>query len=129
MRYIVIAVTIIGISVAFADIDRVIAKYNTEMYLNGSLEEIDVWALSGLSDSAVPYLVELLDDKDKNVANLAKNELISRIDNYYYEEIDYTSSMYNNKVYTEKPTGFKSYNYTQNIAKQLIYENVIKTTN
>jgi len=142
MKYIVIAVTVIGISVSFADIDRVIAKYNTEMYLNGYLKTIDVSAFSDLSDSAVPYLVVLLDDDNDYVALNAKNELISRIGNYYYvtnddncyDDIRYddyynkTDNYYdtNNVSYTEIPTGFKFYNYSESVAKKLIYDNVIK---
>lgn len=128
MRYIVIAVTVIGITVAYADIDRVIAKYNTEMYLNGTLQTIDVSAFENLSDSAVPYLVKLLDNSDKTVAQVAKSQLQSRASNYY--DIDYkynsTTGYSNIMTYKEKPTGFKSYNYTQSVAKQLIFDNIIK---
>ena len=49
---------------SFSNIDGQIAKYNIARYENGSLEELDVDALSVLSDAAVPYLYQLYLETD-----------------------------------------------------------------
>lgn len=43
----------------YGNVDGLIAKYNIDRYRAGTLETLDVSALSELSDGAVPYLYEL----------------------------------------------------------------------
>lgn len=50
---------IFTLPLSFCNIDAVIAKYNVDNYLNGSLEKIDVYALSHSGASAVPSLIKL----------------------------------------------------------------------
>ena len=60
----------------WADVDSQVAKYNVRAYQSGKLETVDVWYLRWLNDSAVPYIEELLDDADKEVANKARVVLV-----------------------------------------------------
>lgn len=64
----------------FADIDRVIASYNINAYLSGSLESIDLHDIRYLdSDAVVPYVVKLTDDQDENIANYAESILCDHL--------------------------------------------------
>ncbi len=52
---------------ALANADSLIAKYNVDRYLNGTLETVDVGAMSDLKDASTPQLVRLakhLDDQN-----------------------------------------------------------------
>lgn len=44
---------------SYGNIDGRIAAYNIDRYSNGTLENLDVQALSGLSEAAVPYIYTL----------------------------------------------------------------------
>jgi hypothetical protein len=50
------------LAMAWADPDGVVARWNTDHYLSGDLDRIDVAYLARLSDAAVPALVDLRDD-------------------------------------------------------------------
>lgn len=52
----------------FANVDGLIARYNVTRYQAESLPTIDVSLFDSLSDAAVPYAAELLDDGDTSVA-------------------------------------------------------------
>ncbi len=56
----------------FANTDGLIATYNTKMYQNGHLSQVDVEQLYELGESAVPSLVELTEDKDPETARKAR---------------------------------------------------------
>lgn len=56
----------------FANADGVIAAYNTKMYQNGHLSQVDVEQLYELGESAVKSLVELTEDKDEETARKAR---------------------------------------------------------
>ena len=64
------AVASARVVVAFAvlslcNVDSIIAKYNVDRYLGGSLKTVDVAALSNLGDAAVPDMVRLAKHYDK----------------------------------------------------------------
>ena len=101
----------------FFDVDRTIAFYNVEHYKTGQLEEIDVEHLGGLSDSAVPYLVELLGSPDTEVREEAARVLYCRAEKFY--EID-TTEYKKIKLKEIKESSFSSYNYSREQAKALI---------
>lgn len=44
---------------AFCNADRLIAKYNVDRYLNGTISTVDVVAMENLGDAAMPELVRL----------------------------------------------------------------------
>lgn len=47
------------LALCYGNVDGMIAKYNIDRYQAGTLENIDIEALLGVSDGAVPYLYEL----------------------------------------------------------------------
>lgn len=58
-RVMLIGFVILFLLLSYGNIDGRIAAYNTDRYKNGTLERLDVQALSGLSDAAVPYMYNL----------------------------------------------------------------------
>ena len=67
LRFALTAACITGLMLAlllFANVDGMIAKYNVDAYLNGSLETVDFKALEDLDDGAVGYVLPLLDCED-----------------------------------------------------------------
>ncbi|MBE5953410.1 MAG: DUF4173 domain-containing protein [Lachnospiraceae bacterium] len=56
----VVVVMFAGLSLS--NVDGLIARYNVDRYLDGSLETVDVWAMRDLGDAAVPEMVRLIDE-------------------------------------------------------------------
>ena len=110
-KVIIAAVAIVAVAVSFADIDRVIAQYNTEHYRSGDLATLDVSYLSDLSDAAVPYLIPFADDKN-DTGEAVRRELAQRYVMYYdeYGEL------------RDTPV-WQNWNYTTDRAKKLLNEN------
>lgn len=92
MKAVVLAFCLVGLTVSYCDIDATVARYNVAAYRSGALEQLDVETLAGLSDSAVPYLLELLDDSDPEVARQAHNELVHKIFGHFIVDCDCISS-------------------------------------
>ena len=70
---------------AFSNIDGIIARYNVERYMNGSLSEIDVVALIDCGDSAVPALADYVKWEDeKNGTDAAKRPAVVCDEGYFY---------------------------------------------
>lgn len=60
------AIVVIAFSaLSLCNVDSIIAKYNVDRYLDGSLKTVDVVALSNLGDAAVPDMVRLAKYYDK----------------------------------------------------------------
>lgn len=58
-RVMFIGFVILFMILSYGNIDGRIAAYNIDRYKNGTLESLDVKALSGMSDAAVPYMYNL----------------------------------------------------------------------
>ncbi len=71
MQPIILICSAMFIALSFADIDTQIAKYNINAYETGAIESLDVDTIGDLSDSAVPYLVELTENEDEEIAKKA----------------------------------------------------------
>ena len=54
------------------------AKYNVNAYISGKLETVDVDYLGSLGSGATPYLVQLAESADPQVAASAKIQLDNR---------------------------------------------------
>lgn len=76
-KIVLIFFVIFFMSLCYGNIDGFIAKYNIDRYSQGTLETIDVDALSGLSDAAVPYMYDLYQKTgDEGLKNSLKSEII-----------------------------------------------------
>ena len=62
------------------DVDSFTARYNVRAYQNGRLETVDMEHLSRLGDGAVPYLAQLEQDSDPEIAAMATSILYYRDD-------------------------------------------------
>ncbi len=81
MKAVLLVAFVMMATVAWADVDTVVARYNVEAYQSGALESVDIIYLNSLGDGAVTYIAELADDADETVAAKAR-ELLS----YRYAE-------------------------------------------
>lgn len=122
-KYIITVLTVSALAVGFLDVDRTVAFYNVEKYKSEELTELDVAHLGGLSDSAVPYLIYLLDAPDTYIREQSATELYFRAEEFF--EID-TSEYGKIKLKKIKESGFSSYNYSREQAKRLIKKNIGK---
>jgi hypothetical protein len=75
MRVVLIAALVIGVAVAWADVDTMVARYNVNGYLEGRYVSIDVEYLDRLGNGAVPYIAQLTEVPDPILSEKAKNAL------------------------------------------------------
>lgn len=75
MKAVVLSAMVMGALVFWTDVDTVVARYNVESYQSGKLETVDVNHLSTLNVSAVPYLYELTQSADPEIAEEATRRL------------------------------------------------------
>ena len=81
-----LVVTVMFAGLAFSNIDGIIARYNVERYMNGSLSEIDVVALIDCGDSAVPALADYVKWEDeKNGTDAARRPAVVYGEEYFYD--------------------------------------------
>lgn len=82
----VILITLTG----FADLDRVVARYNVEAYQSGELDTVDMLALANLSsDSVVPYIWELTRDENTTVSEQAYAILLDKLVEHGLAEVTF----------------------------------------
>jgi len=60
---------------SLGNLDGVIAKYNVDRYLDGSLPTVDIEAMENLGDAAVPELVRLANHMDEKNGTDISNEI------------------------------------------------------
>lgn len=75
IKYAVLISMLIFTVLSLCGIERTIADYNVNAYLNGKHETIDMHTLGGLSDSAIPYIAKLTKCDDEFISQYA-NEII-----------------------------------------------------
>lgn len=89
----VVVVMFAGLSLS--NVDGLIARYNVDRYLEGSLETVDVWAMRDLGDAAVSEMVYLYNELDERGAEdvySTENVLYDRVENYLLEKILYNAN-------------------------------------
>lgn len=88
VRTAIAAAACILIVLGFADVDRVVAEYNTAAYLNGALKTVDVSTVIGTSEAGIPSLVRLATDSRSEVSTEAKAALDDAVEYMYNVEYD-----------------------------------------
>lgn len=88
MQPIIIVCSTMFIALSFADIDARIAKYNIDAYNSGSISTLDVESIGNLSDSAAPYLEQLVDSDDRDISHRAITILASKLANDNTDYLD-----------------------------------------
>lgn len=71
MKAILLVALSIGAVTLWMDVDTVVAAYNVNAYQDGRLDSVDVRYLGSLGDGAIPYIAELVNDRDSNVSKAA----------------------------------------------------------
>ena len=87
MKIVLVFALVIGAALGWADVDTVVARYNVNAYLSGDLQTVDVGYLACLGDGTTPYLLQLTQVEDEDIAQTAKNYLIIRSNNPDLEDI------------------------------------------
>ena len=77
MKVAVLAALVLACAASWADVNTAVARYNATAYQTGKLETVDVETFYFLGDAAVPYAVQLTEDKNELVAQNADAFLIS----------------------------------------------------
>ena len=90
MKGAVICALILGCVTFWADVDTFVARYNVRAYRSGQLETIDMAHMGSLGDGALPYIKELTQDRDPEVASAAMDIL----ENSYCSISDFRSWTY-----------------------------------
>lgn len=85
MQPIIIVCSVIFMALAFSNVDAKIAEYNINAYESGQIENLDIDALANMSDSSIPYVVELMNSKDDEVAKKAARTVVE-LYNYTYTD-------------------------------------------
>lgn len=119
MQPIIIICSVMFLAFSFVNVDAQIAKYNVEMYKKGELQTVDINYLNILSDSAIPYLVELTDDKNEDIAVYAKTVVR---DKYEYSYRTYMTLNDNNEMEVDYKEDFRKYNYERKKACMYLAE-------
>lgn len=76
MKAAVIAALVLACLACWWDLDSAVARYNVRAYETGKLQTVDLYTLQALSDSAIPYIGELTEDQDPNIAGQAQDILL-----------------------------------------------------
>ncbi len=104
MKTVVLSALILCAAVSWTDVDTQVARYNTNAYLNGQMETVDVDYLNSLGDGAVPYIAILAEDaQDKIIAERAAFCLEAR--------------------WIQRPEDFRSWNYVNSAAAKHLPQN------
>lgn len=86
----VVAISLVTIVAMFAlvslpNTDSIIARYNVQKYISGSLDTIDLEAMEDLGSSAIPSLLELKLYLNENSSSEYESELNTDIYNYFVD--------------------------------------------
>lgn len=115
MKIALITATLLLLFAVYADTDRLIASYNIRAYQSGKLDGIDMDTIGELhSHTVVPYVMDLIDDPDLDVAIKAKDILSEHADSLLL--IEYTEI---GKSF-ERKTGWRSWNIADKEAIALL---------
>ena len=123
LKVAVIVGSFLLIATCYANVDGIIARYNVTAYQNHKLDSVDMDTLAELdSDSAVPWLLELLEDEDSSVRIEAKDQLRNIFDDHFVTEQKWISHHYEKK-FTYNSLDWRAYNLTTAKAHTLLWEN------
>lgn len=107
MKIVLVAALVIGSGVLWADTDTVVAHYNVRAYQSGQLPSVDIGYLSRLGSGATPYLLELTQSPDPDIAAFASKCLRARRQ--------------------DTPADFRSWNHLEATSAALVEGFLVKT--
>lgn len=114
MQTIIVFCSAVLIAISYSNVDARIADYNIKEYNNHTIENLDVNSIANLSDSAVPYLISLAENGNRE----AQDALYNIVGNNYHDELVLTL-----KTMKIKSSGdIRRFNYSHTIAANAIYD-------
>ncbi|MCM1286114.1 MAG: DUF4173 domain-containing protein [Acetobacter sp.] len=120
MQSVVIICSAIFIALGFVNIDARIADYNIKAYNDGKIKNLDVEYIADLSDSAVPYLMELSESENETIKNSSRFWIYKNMKYTFLDEFISVEDF--NKVKLKATTDFREYNLSRNKAEKLYIE-------
>lgn len=97
------ACVILFSGLALSNVDSVIAGYNVDRYIDGSLETLDVYALEKLGDAAIPELVRLAEELDRETGRvISRRRVVSGSNDIYDQLVEVLYSAAEQKMTEEK---------------------------
>ncbi len=114
MKAILLVALVMGATVAWADVDTQVARYNVTAYQSGRLETVDVNHLRQLGNGAVPYIAQLVDDENPEIAEKALLGLHSRDINKDFRDWHHTGSLASRYIINslDPPGGLTRFNWS-----------------
>ena len=107
MKAIVLIALVMGAAVSWVDVDTFVAGYNTNAYLSGKTQEIDMAHMGSLGEGALPYIDRLAKEaKDPMVREMAEDLI------HYH---DY-----------REPKDWRSWNYVNHKAQEFASAEVVR---
>ena len=79
MKGVILAALALGNILLWMDVDSFVARYNVRAWQEGRLETVDLSHLSGLGYGAIPYIAELAEEEDPEIAQQARSILYDRV--------------------------------------------------
>ena len=94
MKAVVLIALIIGAAVSWADVDTFVARYNTNAYLSGKMQEIDMAHMGSLGEGALPYIDRLSKEAEDPMVRQMAEDLVNH--HGYHKPEDWRSWNYVN---------------------------------
>ncbi len=114
MQTIIVFCSALLIAISYSNVDARVADYNIKAYNNHTIENLDVNSIANLSDSAVPYLISLAENGNRE----AQDVLYNIVGNNYHDELVLTL-----KTMEIKSSGdIRRFNYSHTLAANAIYD-------
>jgi hypothetical protein len=102
MKTVVLAGLLLGALVSWVDVDTFVARYNTNAYLSGKMEQIDMAHMGSLGDGAIPYIDQLAKEAEDPMVQQMAEDLVTH--HGYHKAEDWRSWNYvNHKVQKYAP--------------------------
>lgn len=103
MKPAMLAALLLGAALSWTDVDTLVARYNTQAYLTGALEEVDMAHMGSLGNGALPHIHRLRQEAEDPLVRQMAGDLIAH---WEYPEGDWRSWNYVNqqaKKYLPEP--------------------------
>lgn len=128
MKYAALISMALFTALCLCGIDRTVASYNVNAYLDGKLPSVDIEMLYSLSDSAIPYVAKLTECEDETVKRAASNIVVDMYGDYV-EAGGYYSDHANGSYRTDFVLAGTDYTVSRHLAAKAIDSREIKYYN
>ena len=107
MKAVVLIALAMGAAVSWVDVDTFVARYNTNAYLEGRMDEIDMAHMGSLGEGALPYIDRLSREAEDSMVRQMAEDLMTHHD-------------------YDAPEDWRSWNYVNHKAQEYAPAQVIR---